>query len=106
MPRDWIRLFWLVDRPQKAPPVLIRCRLAWQVLPVFRRQLDIANIPKTILPIVATTVCDRFNYDDTLARHCDKRVHSNVRGQVIAELASEMSLRQLQERPTHPTSPN
>jgi pyruvate-formate lyase-activating enzyme len=77
-------------------PALLR--LAWQVLPVFRRQLDIADIPKSILPIVATTVCDRFNYDDTLARRCDKIVHSNVGGHVIAELASAMSLRHMQER--------
>jgi uncharacterized radical SAM superfamily Fe-S cluster-containing enzyme len=84
-------------------PALLR--LAWQVFPVFVRQLDIAHIPKTILPIVATTVCDRFNYDDTLARRCDKLVHSNVRGQVVAELASQMSLRQLQERASHAPHP-
>jgi len=80
-------------------PALLR--LAWQAFPVFLRDLDIANIPKAILPIVATTVCDRFNYDHTLARHCDKRVHSTVRGAVIAELASAMSLRQLRERAAH-----
>jgi pyruvate-formate lyase-activating enzyme len=80
-------------------PALLR--LAWQVLPVFLRKLDISKIPRTMLPIVSTTVCDRFNYDDTLARRCDKLVHTNVRGRVIAELASAMSLRQLQERAAH-----
>lgn len=93
----------LVDVPAavrwKQLPALLH--LAWQVLPVFRRRLDIAHIPKTILPIVSTTVCDRFNYDETLARCCDKVVHSNVRGHVIGELASEMSLRQLRERAAH-----
>lgn len=73
-------------------------RLARRVAPAVRRGFDVGRLPRDVLPIVASTVCDRFNYDATLARRCDKVVYSNVRGRVIRELASRMSLRQSRER--------
>ena len=76
-------------------------RLALQVWPVLRGGLDASRIPRNILPVAASTVCDRFNYDADLVPGCDKRVFSTVEGRVIAELAAEMSLRQMRQRAEH-----
>lgn len=73
-------------------------RLAWQVLPVFWRRFDLSRVPRSALPLVSTTACDRFNYDGSLARRCDKWGNSMVRGTAVRELLSAMMVRQLRER--------
>jgi pyruvate-formate lyase-activating enzyme len=73
-------------------------RLAWQVLPVFWRRFDLSRVPRSILPLASTTACDRHNYDASLARRCDKWGSSMVRGTVVHELLSAMTIRQLRER--------
>lgn len=105
--RSWSRseMLWalVVDtlaalRWRQLPRLL---RLALQVWPVLRGGLDASRIPRNILPVAASTVCDRFNYDGDLVPGCDKTVHSTVDGAVITELATEMSLRQMRQRATH-----
>ena len=73
-------------------------RLAAQVLPVFWHRFDLSRTPRSILPIASTTACDRFNYDETLARRCDKWGQSMVGETVIRERLSEMTIRHLRER--------
>jgi pyruvate-formate lyase-activating enzyme len=79
-------------------------RLAWQVLPVFWRRFDLSRVPRSILPLASTTACDRYNYDASLARRCDKWGSSMVRGEVVHELLSTMTIRQLRERAAPPVA--
>jgi pyruvate-formate lyase-activating enzyme len=73
-------------------------RVAWQILPVFWRRFDLSRVPRTVLPVASTTACDRYNYDASLARRCDKWGSSMVRGTIVRELLSAMTIRQLRER--------
>ncbi|GMV42883.1 MAG: hypothetical protein AMXMBFR64_45990 [Myxococcales bacterium] len=82
-------------RPQRLPSLL---RLGLETLPVFLRRLDFGSIPRSVLPLVSITICDRYNYDEAVGRRCEKGVQSVVRGQVVTELCSEMAIRQLRER--------
>lgn len=68
------------------------------MLPVFARGYDFDSIPKTVLPLVSITICDRHNLDATVMRRCEKSVWSVVRGVPRTELCSEMVIRQLHER--------
>ncbi len=95
-------LMVLSVRVRQLPALL---RLGWQVLPVFLRGFELSKVPRSILPIASTTVCDRYNFDGSVARRCDKTVFTNVNGKVISELASEMSLRHLRERPPTVANP-
>lgn len=72
--------------------------LAWQMLPVLWRRFDLSRVPRTVLPLASTTACDRYNYDASLARRCDKWGSSMVRGEIVHELLSTMTIRQLRER--------
>ena len=92
----------LVDVPAAArwSRALSFARLAWQVAPVFWHRLDMSRTPRTVLPLAATTACDRYNFDASISRRCDKWGNSVVRGQVVTELLSEMTIRQLRERET------
>lgn len=82
-------------RWRRAPSFLL---LAAQIWPVFWHGLDMSRTPRSVLPIAATTACDRYNFDASIARRCDKWGNSVVRGQVVTELLSEMTIRQLRER--------
>lgn len=72
--------------------------LVVSLLPVFARGYDFDSIPKTALPLVSISICDRHNMDATVVRRCEKSVWSIVRGVPRQELCSEMVLRQLHER--------
>ncbi len=69
-----------------------------RMLPVFLNRYDFASIPKSILPLISISVCDRYNLDSHVARRCEKMVHSRVGGQEIIESCSEMTIRQTRER--------
>jgi hypothetical protein len=72
--------------------------MAAKTLPIFMRRYDFASIPKTILPLLSISICDRYNLDESIARRCEKTVHSRVGGETIEELCSEMFIRQLGNR--------
>jgi hypothetical protein len=72
--------------------------LAARLLPVFAGRLELHNIPGTVLPLVSISVCDRHNFDATVARRCEKQVFSSVQGGMKGELCSGMMIRQLRER--------
>lgn len=93
-----LSLFWdlLATVRLRRLPRLVR--LGFETLPVFSNQLDFAAIPPTLMPLVSITVCDRYNYDESVGRRCEKNVQSLVRGQVVTELCSNMAIRQLRER--------
>lgn len=82
-------------RPGRLPSLL---RLGLQTLPVFLRDYDFANVPPSVLPLVSITVCDRHNYDASVARRCEKATHTRVDGQIVQETCSEMVIRHLRER--------
>lgn len=82
-------------RPAHLGQLLI---MAARTLPIFLRRYDFASIPKTILPLLSISICDRHNLDESIARRCEKTVHSRVGGETIEELCSEMFIRQLRNR--------
>jgi organic radical activating enzyme len=72
--------------------------MAARTLPIFFKRYDFASIPKTILPLLSISICDRYNLDESIARRCEKTVHSRVGEETIEELCSEMFIRQLRNR--------
>ncbi len=75
--------------------------LAWfglQLLPVFFNRYDFASIPRSILPLVSISVCDRYNLDSHVARRCEKMVHLQVGERAVTQSCSDMMIRQLRER--------
>ena len=77
-------------------------RQALRILPIFARRYEFSRIPKTVLPLLSITVCDPVFMDAAIARRCEKGVHTNVRGEVITELCSEMAIRHVRERAANP----
>jgi pyruvate-formate lyase-activating enzyme len=82
-------------RPGRLPALAL---LAAGVMPIFLREFAFASIPRTVLPLVSISVCDRYNYDANVVRRCEKRVRSSRGGEVRCELCSEMVIRDLRDR--------
>ena len=82
-------------RPARVPALI---GLGLGVLPMFTNRFDFASIPAGILPLNASTVCDRHNLDSSVARRCEKIVLSQVGGDVVKETTSQMAVRYLRLR--------
>lgn len=82
-------------RPTRIPALL---PLGLKLLPVFLNRYDYASIPDGILPLNSSTVCDRYNLDSSVARRCEKTVHSIVDGKTLTESCSHMVIRTLRDR--------
>jgi pyruvate-formate lyase-activating enzyme len=73
-------------------------RLGIRIARVFVRRYDLAGIPASVLPIVASSECDPYLFDAAVARRCEKGVNSTVQGSVRSELCSQMLIRHVRER--------
>lgn len=82
-------------RPRRSPALV---PLALGLLPAFLKGYDFDSIPRSVLPLVSISVCDRHNLDRDVSRRCEKSVYSSVRGHMVHELCSEMVTRHLHER--------
>lgn len=76
--------------------------LGMKVLPMFTNRYDFAAIPDCILPLNASTVCDRHNLDSSVARRCEKTVFYQNDGLTVTETTSQMAVRHMQLRPRTP----
>lgn len=78
--------------------VVALARIGTKLLRVFANRYEFSSIPATILPLISITVCDAHNLDSSVARRCEKSVHTRREGQALDESCSDMMLGRLRER--------
>jgi pyruvate-formate lyase-activating enzyme len=82
-------------RPRRA---LTLALLAAGMVPSLYKEFDRSKVPRTLLPIGASMLCDRYNLDRSVQRRCDKMSHSAEYGTVVVESCCEFVIRDLRRR--------